>query len=118
MESTGIGARVPRKEDRRHLHGRSTFVGDLVFPRMMDVAFVRSPVAHAVLKPPEIDPDDRALVFTSADLDAIQPILAEGTIAGYVKTPYPVMARDKANFVGQILAACVGPSRARRARVL
>lgn len=112
MKSTGIGARVPRKEDRRHLHGRSTFVGDLVFPRMMDVAFVRSPVAHAVLKPAEIDPDDRARVFTGADLGAIQPILAEGTIAGYVKTPYPVMARDKANFVGQILAACVGSNRA------
>lgn len=112
MGSTGIGARVPRKEDRRHLYGRSTFVGDLSFPRMLDVAFVRSPVAHAVLKPAEIDPDDRARVFTSTDIEAIQPILAEGTIDGYVKTPYPVMARDKANFVGQILATCVGPTRA------
>ena len=112
MGSTGIGARVPRKEDRRHLHGRSTFVGDLTFPRMLDVAFVRSPVAHAILKTAEIDPDDRPRVFTAEDMDAVQPILAEGTIAGYVKTPYPVMAGEKANFVGQILAACVGPDRA------
>ncbi len=112
MGSTGIGASVPRKEDRRHLHGKSTFVGDLSFPRMLDVAFVRSPVAHAVLKEAEIDPEDRARVFTGADLAAVSPIVAEGTIPGYVKTAYPVMALGKANFVGQILAACVGPTRA------
>lgn len=112
MGSTGIGASVPRKEDRRHLHGQSTFVGDLSFPRMLDVAFVRSPVAHAVLKEAEIDPEDRARVFTGADLAAVSPIVAEGTIPGYVKTAYPVMALGKANFVGQILAACVGPTRA------
>ncbi len=112
MGSTGIGASVPRKEDRRHLHGKSTFVGDLSFPRMLDVAFVRSPVAHAVLKEAEIDPEDRARVFTGADLEAVSPIVAEGTIPGYIKTAYPVMALGKANFVGQILAACVGPTRA------
>lgn len=112
MSSTGIGASVPRKEDKRHLHGQSTFVGDLVFPRMMDVAFVRSTVAHAVLKAPEIDEDDRSRVFVGADLEPVLPILAEATIPGYVKTAYPVMASEKANFVGQILAACVGKSRA------
>lgn len=112
MSSTGIGASVPRKEDKRHLHGRSTFVGDLSFPRMLDVAFVRSPVAHAIIKDAEIDAEDRARVFTSADLDGISPIVAEGTIPGYTTTEYPVMAKGKANFVGQILAACLGPSRA------
>lgn len=112
MNSTGIGASVPRKEDRRHLLGKSTFVGDLVFPRMLDVAFVRSPVAHAVLSDVKIDDADRARVFTERDLGTTGPIVAEGTIPCYIKTDYPVMARDKANFVGQILAACVAPTRA------
>jgi carbon-monoxide dehydrogenase large subunit len=112
MSSTGIGASVPRKEDRRHLHGKSTFIGDLSFPRMLDVAFVRSPVAHAVLKEAEIDPDDRGRVFIGGDLEDVSPIVAEGTIPGYVKTDYPVMASGKVNFVGQILAACLGPTRA------
>ena len=112
MSATGIGASVPRKEDWRHLHGKSTFVGDLSFPRMLDVAFVRSPVAHAVLKQAVIEPEDRARVFTSVDFGTVGPIVADGTIPGYIKTDYPVMARDKANFVGQILAACVGPTRA------
>ncbi|WP_210210159.1 xanthine dehydrogenase family protein molybdopterin-binding subunit [Rhodopseudomonas palustris] len=112
MGSTGIGASVPRKEDKRHLHGQSTFIGDLVFPRMLDVAFVRSPVAHAILKAPDIEDADRSRVFAGSDLDAVRPILAEATIPGYQKMPYPVMARDKVNFVGQILAACVGKNRA------
>jgi len=112
MSATGIGASVPRKEDWRHLHGKSTFVGDLSFPRMLDVAFVRSPVAHAVLKQAVIEPEDRARVFISADFGTVGPIVADGTIPGYIKTDYPVMARDKANFVGQILAACIGPTRA------
>ncbi len=111
MSSTGVGARVSRKEDFRHLHGQSTFVGDLRFPRMLDVAFVRSPVAHAVIKNVEIEPDDRAHVYTADDID-ILPIIADATIAQYTKVPYPVMARDKANFVGQILAACLAPTRA------
>ncbi len=38
----GVGARVPRKEDARHLHGRGTFVPDLILPGQREVAFLRS----------------------------------------------------------------------------
>ena len=48
--STGIGARVPRKEDARHLTGKAQFVSDIAMPRLWEVAFVRSPLAHARLK--------------------------------------------------------------------
>ena len=43
----GVGARVPRKGDSRHLHGRGTFVPDMILPGQREVAFFRSPVAHA-----------------------------------------------------------------------
>ena len=43
----GIGASLPRKEDHRLLHGRGEFVADIAMPGTMDVAFVRSPLAHA-----------------------------------------------------------------------
>ena len=46
----GIGARVPRKEDSRHMHGRGNFVSDMVFPGQMEVAFLRSPIAHGRLR--------------------------------------------------------------------
>ncbi|MGH7644094.1 MAG: xanthine dehydrogenase family protein molybdopterin-binding subunit, partial [Gemmatimonadales bacterium] len=41
------GARVKRVEDPRLLRGRGRYVDDLVLPRMLHAAFVRSPHAHA-----------------------------------------------------------------------
>ena len=46
MSTQGIGARVRRKEDARHLHGRGSFVSDMLLPGQSEVAFLRSPVAH------------------------------------------------------------------------
>ncbi len=42
-----IGRSVPRPDARRLTHGRGTFVDDIVLPRMVHAAFVRSPHAHA-----------------------------------------------------------------------
>ena len=49
INPTGIGARVPRLEDERLLLGAAQFVGDIKSPRQLEVAFLRSPVAHARL---------------------------------------------------------------------
>ena len=46
----GIGASVLRKEDDRYMRGRGQFVGDIKIPGMLDVAFVRSPIAHGFIK--------------------------------------------------------------------
>ncbi|HZU91899.1 MAG TPA: hypothetical protein VE993_21785, partial [Stellaceae bacterium] len=43
----GIGASLPRKEDARHLEGRGQFTADIKMPGTMEIAFVRSPHAHA-----------------------------------------------------------------------
>ncbi len=42
----GIGASLARKEDDRFLHGRGEYVGNIRMVGMLDVAFVRSPIAH------------------------------------------------------------------------
>ena len=46
----GVGARLIRKEDDRLMRGRGQFVADLRFAGMQDVAFVRSPLAHARIR--------------------------------------------------------------------
>src|SRR5690606_29098552 len=46
---TGIGAAILRKEDRRFLSGRGTYVSDVKRPNMTWAAFARSPHAHARL---------------------------------------------------------------------
>src|SRR5207244_168555 len=70
----GIGASLLRKEDARHLHGRGHFVSDIKLPGTMEVAFVRSPHAHARIKSVRIPPEARGRVFTAADLPRVKPI--------------------------------------------
>ena len=42
-----IGAEVPRDRAKRLLLGRGRYVDDISLPRMLHMAFVRSPYAHA-----------------------------------------------------------------------
>src|SRR6267143_4364229 len=44
-----VGAPIKRPDDPRLLTGRGRYVDDLTLPRMVHVAFVRSPHAHATI---------------------------------------------------------------------
>jgi len=44
-----VGSRVKRPDDPRILTGRGRYVDDVILPRMVRVAFVRSVHAHARL---------------------------------------------------------------------
>jgi carbon-monoxide dehydrogenase large subunit len=114
MQGTGIGARVRRKEDDRLLRGRGRFVADIVLPGMRELAFVRSPVAHARLLGLEIPDDIRHAVFTWNDLrrDGVKPIRAASALPGFKVSEQPALASDKVRFVGEPIAVCVADSRA------
>jgi aerobic carbon-monoxide dehydrogenase large subunit len=110
-DGSGIGASLLRKEDERHLHGRGEFVSDIKLPGTMEVAFVRSPHAHARIRSISVPPEARGRVFTAADLPRIKPIRITVHAAG-AKTPaWPPLATDKARYVGEAIAACIAPSR-------
>ena len=49
-QGEGIGISVPRLEDDRYLRGKGEFIADIRLPGMRDLAFVRSPVAHARIR--------------------------------------------------------------------
>ncbi|GAB4297764.1 MAG: xanthine dehydrogenase family protein molybdopterin-binding subunit [Roseovarius sp.] len=108
----GIGARVPRKEDHRLLHGQARFVGDIRLPRQWEAAFLRSPVAHgrivSIRKPAGME--DR--VFVAEDMSDVQPIRAESSLPSYRSSAQHVLARDKVRFVGECIAICIAPTRA------
>jgi carbon-monoxide dehydrogenase large subunit len=104
----GIGASLPRKEDARHLDGRGQFVADLLLPGTRDVAFVRSPLAHAHILAVQ-GPDD---VYTAADLEGVRPIVARSGLPGFKVSEQPILARERVRYVGEPVAACVGASRA------
>src|ERR1700730_9983986 len=108
----GVGASLLRKEDDRHLHGRGQFVADLKMTGTMDVAFVRSPHAHARIKSVSVPPEARGRVFTAADLPRVKPIRVVSHSAGAKSPPWPPLATDKVRYVGEAIAACIAPSRA------
>ena len=110
--SCGIGASILRNEDDRHLHGRGEFLADIVLPDLQEVAFLRSPFAHARILGIESPGEAVSTVFTSADFDNIKPIRAIAGASGFKASDYPALAIDKVRFVGEPVAMCIAPSRA------
>lgn len=111
-QGEGIGARVLRKEDARHLRGRGWFAGDIRIPGMLDVAFVRSPVAHAVIRDRRKPQGFEDSVFFNADMDGVLPMTTRSSIPGYRLSSYPALATERVRFVGEIVAMCVAANRA------
>jgi carbon-monoxide dehydrogenase large subunit len=108
----GVGARLLRKEDARHLSGKGQFVPDLKFPGTQDVAFVRSAHAHARIKSIEIPAEFSDCVFTTKNLPRLSDMLAVPQVVGFNVAGYPPLASERVRFVGEIIAACVAPTRA------
>jgi len=108
----GVGARLPRKEDRRFLRGEAEYVANIQLPGMLEVAFVRSPMAHAVLRG-VIKPQGKAdRVFVAEDLVGVRAITASSALKGFKISEQPVLATGKVRQVGELVAMCVAPSRA------
>jgi carbon-monoxide dehydrogenase large subunit len=108
----GVGARLPRKEDDRFMRGRGQYVADIRLPGMQDVAFVRSPLAHARIRGIVIPEHVRDSVFVAADLDGVKPIRAVSGLPGFKASEQPPLAREKIRQVGELIAMCVAPTRA------
>jgi aerobic carbon-monoxide dehydrogenase large subunit len=112
MVEQGVGARLLRKEDNRFMRGVGEYVADIRLPGLQDVAFVRSPLAHARVNAISIPPQYRDCVFTSADLAGVKPIRAVSGLPGFKVSEQPVLASGKVRQVGELIAMCVGRTRA------
>jgi aerobic carbon-monoxide dehydrogenase large subunit len=107
-----IGARLLRKEDARHLHGRGMFIADVDVPGVQDVAFVRSPMANARVRRVAKPAQAAARVFTLADIQPVNILEAGPELSAHHHSPYPPLADQRVRYVGQTIAACVMPTRA------
>jgi aerobic carbon-monoxide dehydrogenase large subunit len=108
----GIGAALPRKEDDRFLRGRGQYVGDVRLPGMQEVAFLRSPLAHARIKGVRVPAQMRERVFLAEDLGSVAPIRADTALPGFKSSVQPVLATGKVRYVGELVAMCVANTRA------
>ena len=93
--ASGVGASLLRKEDARHLHGRGQFVSDVRLPGTQDVAFVRSPHAHARIKGITIPPEAAGCVFTARDLPRLAEMRAVPQVSGFKVSGYPPLSRTR-----------------------
>jgi aerobic carbon-monoxide dehydrogenase large subunit len=112
VSDQGIGARLLRKEDDRFMRGRGQFVGDIKLPGMLEVAFLRSPIAHGRIRAIHVPAEIRERVFVMDDLEGVNPIRAIATLPGFKASEQWPLARDKLRHVGELVAMCVAPTRA------
>lgn len=108
----GIGARVPRKEDSRHLHGKGQYVSDMMLPGQREVAFLRSPVAHGRIRGIKKPAGSEGRVFVREDLAEAKDIVAPSTLPSYKVSGQPPLAHGKVRFVGEPVVMCVAKTRA------
>ncbi|MCW2775901.1 MAG: hypothetical protein JWN91_4227 [Nocardioides sp.] len=116
--SGSVGRTVARKEDWRLVTGRGNYVSDLELPRMRHVAFLRSPYGHARIQNVDASAADAApwvdAVFTGlTPAIAAVELRALSALPSYIETAQPILARDKARFAGEPVAAVVAADRYR-----
>ncbi|HEV2624496.1 MAG TPA: xanthine dehydrogenase family protein molybdopterin-binding subunit [Xanthobacteraceae bacterium] len=113
-----IGRSVPRPNLARLTAGRGQYVTDVVLPRMVHVAFVRSPHAHARIAKLDTAAARKAAgvvaVVTGADLaEIITPWVGVLThLKGIKSAPQHAIAVEHACWQGEAVCAVVAKSRA------
>jgi aerobic carbon-monoxide dehydrogenase large subunit len=113
MPGSILGTSVRRVEDRDLITGATTYVGNLALEGVLHLAFVRSPLAHAVIT--GIDTSAAAAspgvvaVFTAADLDLPAH---HGLFVVNPDLPRPPLATDRVRFVGEAVAVVVAETKA------
>ncbi len=110
-----LGKPLKRKEDRRLLTGKSTYVDDMKLPGMLHGAVLRSPYAHAkvrnintsnALKAPGV-----RLILAAKDIpESVSPLNSAESDGG-VNVPRPVLVADEAKYSGEPVAFVVADSR-------
>jgi carbon-monoxide dehydrogenase large subunit len=118
LPNSYIGRSVPRPNVPKLVQGRATYTDDIVLPRMVHAAFLRSPHAHARIV--SIDAA-RALavpgvirVFTGVDLAKIcDPWVATlDHLKGMKSAPQYPLPLERATWQGEAVVAVVADSRA------
>jgi aerobic carbon-monoxide dehydrogenase large subunit len=117
-----VGQPVKRFEDPKLITGHGAFVDDIKLPGMLHAAVLRSPYAHARIR--SIDTSlARKLpgvmtILTGADIAGVLPDIPTRAMTGEravdeLRPPeHPLLAKDKACYVGQAVAVVVAQDRA------
>ena len=89
-----------------------SYVSDIILPGQSEVAFLRSPAAHAVLRGITKPRGLELRRVHCADLTGVRPITAPCTVPSYKVSLQHPLARGKVRFAGELVAMTVAPTRA------
>ena len=110
-----VGASVKRKEDPGLITGAGKYVGDIKLPGMGQVAFVRSPYAHAKIL--SIDTgaalarEGVVAVITGEDLRGqYEPVPVAGGDHALANYSHLALSVDRVRHVGEVVAAIIATS--------
>jgi carbon-monoxide dehydrogenase large subunit len=112
-----VGQPVKRFEDPKLITGRGAFVDDIKLPDMLHAAVLRSLYAHARIKSVDTSAARNlpgvVAVLTGADIVGVLPDIPTRAMTGEravdeLRPPeHPLLAKDKACYVGQAVAVVV-----------
>lgn len=108
----GVGARLLRREDARFLAGKGRYVGDIRLPGMLELAFLRSPLAHARVTGVRKPEGTEGRIFLAADLAHVSGIRADSGLPGFQSSVQPILVSDRIRHVGELVAAALAETRA------
>ncbi len=112
-----LGRARLRKEDARLITGQTTWTDNIRLPGMLQLAFARSPFAHARIRAVDLSAARTmpgvVAVFSGADFAAEQGSLpcAWPVTADIVIPAHPPMAVDEVRYVGEAVAVVVARDR-------
>ena len=111
-----VGTSLPRLEDGPLLRGTARFIDDVKPEGCLHVALLRSPLASARIRSigggSARSSPGVAAVFTAADLEgSCAAMRVHLTTPGVAVPEWPIVATDRARYVGEVLAAVVAGSR-------
>ena len=111
--TTEIGKARARKEDARLVTGQTTWTDNIALPGLVQVAFLRSPMAHARIRSVDVSGARGApgviAAYSGADFAAEQGSLP----CAWPVTPqclipaHPPMATEEVRYVGEIVACVI-----------
>src|SRR5262249_24426440 len=104
-----VGRSIPRLEDPELLCGRARYLDDVQLPGMLEVAFVRSPYAHARLVGIRADAaraeEGVALVVPGDALREAPEVVTASSRPEAGTWRRPLLPRDRVRYVGEPVAA-------------
>lgn len=112
MNKSGIGQRTRRLEDPRLVTGRGRYVADIKMQGLLEVAFYRSPLAHAEIESIVKPQGYASEVLTAEDLAGLQSIQADSTLPSFQFSEQWPLAKGKVRFAGEAVALCIARNRA------